>query len=85
MQDNIIELAAVDGARWLLFFRSETEAVEIDIIIRNHRVTLVRLRETEVTGAACMESVIAVQANQRRTERVLAHDTGLSAIVFESI
>ncbi len=53
----------VDTARWLVLFRLQSEAVQVDSDGRNTRVVVVRLQQVVVRRLARSDTVVSVERN----------------------
>ena len=66
-----VDLAAVQCTGRLLLFRAETVAVEVNEVVRDVRVTLIRLHNTEIRGVASLKAVVAIQLDECRVDLIL--------------
>ena len=79
VQVDRVDFAAVERAGWLLFFRAQTEAVKIYVVIRDVRVALKGLDNAEIQGVAAFEAVQAIQLNECRRYGILLRTTDVWA------
>ena len=79
IQVDRVNLAAVERTGWLLFFRAQTEAVKINVVVRDVRMALKGLDDAKIQSVATFEAVIAIQLNQGRCHRILQVTTDVWA------
>lgn len=76
---DIVDLAGIQRTGGLFVFWFQAEGVVVDVVVRtgwHHRVSLVRLRDTEMRCLAALETFVAVQADNSGFQWVRERNTG---------
>ena len=72
LERGVVDAREVARARWLVFFRAEGKRVHVDTSVRVARVVLEWLNKVEVRTFAFRESVLSVELEFGRDDRVFS-------------